>query len=207
MTSFETLAKLADGQIEPAWEIALLFPEQGDWTEADYLKLTNTSHRLVEFTDGRVEVLPMPSRKHQKILAFLYEALLHFIRDRALGTLLFAPLRVRLRSGKFREPDLVFVLAEHAHLEGEAFFEGADLVVEVVSPDDPDRDLIDKRADYAEADIPEYWIVNPLDETITVLRLAGPDYVPHGIFHRGEIASSVLLSGLEVAVDATFDLA
>src|SRR5207247_6762550 len=36
---------------------------------------------------------------------------------------------------------------------------------EIVSPDDPERDLRVKRADYAEAGIPEHWIVNPADET------------------------------------------
>jgi Uma2 family endonuclease len=44
-----------------------------------------------------------------------------------------------------------------------AFWLGADLVVEIVSPDDVERDIVIKRADYAEAGIPEYWIVNPLD--------------------------------------------
>ena len=38
---------------------------------------------------------------------------------------------------------------------------GADLVIEVVSPDDPDLDLVVKRQEYAQAGIPEYWIVDP----------------------------------------------
>ena len=113
---------------------------------------------------------------------------------------------MRLWSGRYREPDLVFVLAEHAHLEGEAYFSGADLVVEVVSPDDPDRDLVDKRADYAEIGIAEYWIVNPLDETVTVLRLDGKQYTEHGVFQRGASATSLLLADVEVAVDAVFDV-
>ena len=62
------------------------------------------------------------------------------------------------------------------------FWLGADVVVEVVSPDDPGRDLVVKRADYAEAAIPEYWIVDPRVETVTVLTLAGGAYVEHGVF-------------------------
>jgi Uma2 family endonuclease len=206
MTSLETLAKLAGEHSQPAWEVALLFPEQGGWTEGAYLRLTNQTNRLVELVDGRVEVLPMPSRRHQKIIAFLYRLFYAFVEARNLGTLLFAPLRVRLWSGRYREPDLVFVLTEHADLEGEAYFSGADLVVEVVSPDDPDRDLVDKRADYAEVGIPEYWIVNPLDETITVLRLHDRQYVEHGVFERGSVATSVLLVGMEVDVDVVFEV-
>ena len=64
------------------------------------------------------------------------------------------------------------------------FWTGADLVVEVVSPDDPSRDFVQKRGDYAEAGIPEYWIVEPGTETITVLTLAGGTYVERGVFDR-----------------------
>src|SRR5258707_732732 len=65
------------------------------------------------------------------------------------------------------------------------FWLGADLTLEVVSEDKPARDLIDKRHDYAEGGVPEYWIVNPQDETITVLKLDGSVYVEHGVFRRG----------------------
>src|SRR4051794_11914787 len=47
MTSLEALAKLAGEQSHPAWEVALLYPEQGSWTEGAYLRLTNQTNRLV----------------------------------------------------------------------------------------------------------------------------------------------------------------
>lgn len=87
----------------------------------------------------------------------------------------------------------------------EAFWLGADLVVEIVSPDDPERDMVEKVADYAEAGIPEYWIVNLLDATITVLRLDGAQFLTYGVFGRGEQARSALLAGFEVLVDAALD--
>ncbi len=59
-----------------------------------------------------------------------------------------------------------------------------------------------KSADYAEAGIPEYWIVDPAAETITVLTLAGHAYEEHGRFPRGATATSVLLDGFAVSVDA-----
>jgi Uma2 family endonuclease len=86
-----------------------------------------------------------------------------------------------------------------------AFWLGADLVVEIVSPDNVERDTVIKRADYAEAGIPEYWIVNPEEETITVLKLEGGAYMVHGVFGRGETASSGLLTGFIMGVDAVFD--
>ena len=78
-------------------------------------------------------------------------------------------------------------------------------MVEVVSPDDPGRDLSEKRADYAEGGIPEYWIVDPRDETITVLALEGDAYVTHGVFARGGVAKSVRLDGFETDVSEVFD--
>ena len=45
------------------------------------------------------------------------------------------------------------------------------LVVEVIGEDDPERDLVTKRLEYAQAGIPEYWIVDPRTDTIDVLRL------------------------------------
>lgn len=52
-----------------------------------------------------------------------------------------------------------------------SYWRGSDLVIEVVSEDSPERDTIVKRADYAEGRIPEYWIVNSGDETVTMLSL------------------------------------
>lgn len=85
------------------------------------------------------------------------------------------------------------------------FWLGTDLVAEIVSPDRPERDLVDKRADYAEAGIPEYWIVDPRHDTVTVLTLAAGAYVEHAVYSRGDTATSPLLDGLAVDVASTFD--
>jgi Uma2 family endonuclease len=183
-----------------------LLPLQGLWTEAQYLKLTDQTNHFVEFTDGYIEVLPMPTRNHQVILAFLYEIFLLFIRPRG-GKVLFAPLRLQIGPSRFREPDLLLLLNVNDPRNQDAFWLGADLVVEVVSPDNPERDLIEKRRDYAEAGIPEYWIIDPQTDTITVLRLEADAYTEHGVFARGSVATSALLNDFEVAVDAVFDVA
>ena len=187
------------------WEIAQLFPAQGHWTEEEYLAL-DTNH-LIEFSHGRMEVLPLPTFSHQRLVAFLYRLLLGFVEDRGLGVVMFAPLRIQLGQGKFREPDIVFMAAEHADRLGEQFWRGADLVMEIVSPHDPERDKVTKRREYARAGIPEYWIVDPTDSSITVLTLRGQEYALHGAFVAGESASSVLLEGFKVDVSEVFSQA
>jgi Uma2 family endonuclease len=177
-----------------------LLPAQGTWTEEDYLDL-DTNH-LLEFTDGFVEVLPMPTTSHQRVVQRLSSPLMAFVAARNLGTALFAPLPIRLRDNKFCEPDVFFVSSERAHLMGERFWTGADLVMEVVS-DDPgshERDHVKKRADYAAAGIPEYWIVDPQQGRITVLKLAGKTYAVHGEYDAGAAAESALLPGFRVEV-------
>jgi len=186
---------------EPTWAIAYLFPYQGRWSEADYLAL-DTNH-LVEFTDGYVEVLPMPTISHQRIVFFLQQLLSAFVTEYGLGEALAAPLRVRLRTGKYREPDVIFLSTERA-AQTEKYPDGADLVMEVVSPDDPERDYIQKRAEYAEAGIPEYWIVDPQEQRITVLRLVDAEYAVHGEFTSGTQATSVLLDGFAADVADVF---
>src|SRR5207249_1563437 len=127
---------------------------QGLWTQEQYLRLTDGSRRLLEFTDGFIEVLPMPTYKHQVISRFLFLTLFSFMQQLG-GTAVFAPLRLRIREGKFREPDLLLARdASDPRLQN-AYWLGADLVVEIVSSDDPERDSRLKRADYAEAGIPE----------------------------------------------------
>lgn len=177
---------------------------QGMWTEAQYLRLTNQTNRLIEFTDGYLEVLPMPTRRHQTILLFFYELLVALIRPHG-GIVLVAPLRLQVAPNRFREPDLLLLLDKQDPRNQDACWFGADLVVEVVSPDNPERDVIDKRREYATAGIREYWIVNPLTDTITVLMLDGTTYAEHGVFGRGTTATSVLLVDFAMNVDAVFD--
>jgi Uma2 family endonuclease len=185
---------------EPAWEVAYLFPAQGYWSEEEYLELQG--NYLVEFSNGFLEVLPMPTTSHQLLVFYISGLVLAFTSRRDLGTVLTAPLRVRLWPGKIREPDVVFMLKAHADRIGEEFWQGADLVMEVLSgsASDQRRDLVIKRREYARARIPEYWIIDPRDEQLTVLRLAGTRYVVHGVFGKGKVASSRLLKGFTVDV-------
>jgi Uma2 family endonuclease len=179
---------------------------QGTWTVEQYVRLTDHAGRLIEFTDGELELLPMPTDKHQVIIAFLYRLLFPYM-DRAGGVILFAALRLQIREGKFREPDLMLLLDANDPRRQNAYWLGADMVIEIVSADDPQRDTIVKRADYAEGRIPEYWIVNPTDETVTVLSLAddGAEYAGERVFRRGEVATSTLLPDFSVQVSAIFD--
>ena len=85
-----------------------ILPPQGEWSEEEYLVLTEHANGLIEFTDGLLDILPMPTDKHQSVVKFLVFAF-QFVEARG-GIVQFAPLRLRIRPGKFREPDLLLLL-------------------------------------------------------------------------------------------------
>lgn len=189
---------------EPAWDVALLFPPQGEWSESEYLTLAGQTNRLMELVDGRLEVLPIPTLSHQRMVMFLCNPLNAFAQPRDLGEAIQAGYPVRLRERTFREPDVVFVKKENANRMDEQYAGAFDLAMEIVSEGGRKRDLKDKRLDYAKAGVTEYWIVDPREQTITVLKLADGEYVEHGVFSEGETAHSAMLEGFEVGVAATF---
>lgn len=185
--------------------MALNYPRQGDWTEEEYLNLD--TNRLVEFTDGVLEFLPMPGPAHFRISRFLTDALRSFVEPQELGEVFWAPYSVRVSESSFREPDIGFLATGRVPADDTPPV-GADLVMEIVSPDPKDkwRDYENKRTDYARARIPEYWIVDPDTETITVLAL--PDgataYTELGVFTGGQQAHSALLPGFTIDAAACF---
>lgn len=181
-----------------------MLPAQGQWNEEEYLWLTDRTARPLEFTDGAIEVLPMPTDQHQVILFLLAQRFAGAIQPRG-GVVLFSPLRLQLRPGKFREPDILILRDARDPRRRNRYWLGADCVVEIVSADKPERDLVEKRREYAEARIPEYWIVNPLNETIGVLVLRDSTYVEHGLFARGMRATSALFPNVSVEVDEVFN--
>jgi Uma2 family endonuclease len=187
---------------EPTWEIARLFPRQGCWTEQEFFSLPD--NHFIEFSKGFLTFLPMPTIFHQLILQYLYEELKSFVKATRSGIVVVSGYKVRGGPDQYREPDILFI--KTAHLSGieKQYCKKVDLVIEVVSEDNREHDLVTKRDEYARAGIPEYWIVDPEEETITVLALKRREktYVEHGVFRKGERAASKVLPGFRVDVTA-----
>ncbi len=80
------------------WEIARFFPEQGNWTEEDYFELEDRfcGGIRVEFDDGRLEFLPLPTQSHQRVILYLLGLLQAFTAVHAPGEILFSGMRIRL---------------------------------------------------------------------------------------------------------------
>lgn len=173
------------------------------WTVQAYFELDG--NYLVEYRRGRLEILPVPTTTHQRVAQRINFALLAFVeRGGDAGEVLFAGTRVKVGEDVFREPDVLFIPAEWSHLVHEQFVERAGLAVEVLSESNREHDLETKRVEYADAGIPEYWLVDPEHHRVTVLKLQAGRYVDLGSFGPGEHATSAFLPGFSIDVASLF---
>jgi Uma2 family endonuclease len=122
---------------------------------------------FAEWVDGEIVEMSPASDEHQFILGFLYRLLMHLVDEGLPGAVYLAPFPMRLTSHRTgREPDLLFVRAQSLSRAKRTYIDGpADLVVEIVSPESADRDHRVKLAEYEAAGVPEYWIIDPLQQS------------------------------------------
>ena len=175
-------------------------------TLAEYLDLEGLDDGVWELVDGVLEKMPAPSLEHQRLIGVLYRLIDSYLAA-AFPPVGIALLGVGVALSQFRVavPDLVYVRAERGYILGGNLVEGIpDLVVEALSQDRA-RDLVMKRGWYAEAGIPEYWILDPVNDTITVLELAGGRYVERAVLGRNDILTTAAIPGFALPLAQLFD--
>ena len=126
----------------------------------DFLKWEHNG--IAEWVNGEVTVMAVKN-EHQRIVDFLIQVMGIFARLLKLGIIRSAPYAMRIAAGgSAREPDLMFVSAEHQARVTSDFLDGpADLVVEVVSDESVARDYDEKFSEYQNGGVREYWIIDP----------------------------------------------
>ena len=174
------------------------------FTYEDYR--TTPDDQRYELLDGDLIMVPAPNVKHQRVQGNLYYHLRLFITEHELGELLLAPCDVVLSDGDVVQPDLLFVSRERAHLlsGGEDVRGAPDLVIEILSPSTADKDRGTKRELYGAHGVAEYWLVDPMAETVSIYRRRAGRLTATRTFNREETLRSPLLSGLELHLDDIF---
>ena len=172
----------------------------------------------VEWVDGFTHYKPVVSNRHQDICSFLYRVLERHCEAGAI------PAKVRFNGQdllvprpdgeivRLRRPDVCAMLDRDDPRIVADGWRGCDLCAEVISPDDPRRDTVQKLAEYAAAGVREYWLVDPrprtarrpAGRTVSVLTLADGEYAGDPV-SDGETAESLLLPGLRFDVTACLD--
>jgi Uma2 family endonuclease len=185
-------------------ELAYELLSEPAWSDEAYLVFSEAFNRPMELSDGHLIILPMPSLTHQRILKrFVYLAQ-SWLAANKRGEILFAAHPIRLWPGKYREPDAMIWLSGNKNRMGERESGPPDLALEIVSPNNEPHDLETKFQEYAQAGIPECWIVQPETRSVLVYTLEGQSYKLLAQLTSGQQASSRILPGFEVAVDDLF---
>ena len=149
-------------------------------TFADYLTYFDGSDTKYELVDGELVAMSLATGKHGGITKFLERDLDGEIERTGLPWIaLQGIVGVRCPRGigldTVRIPDVVVMQRNdwQALQEREAVIDfdlsAPLLVIEVISPSTKNIDYRAKRTEYAARDIPEYWIIDPLEAKVSVL--------------------------------------
>lgn len=151
----------------------LAIPPSGMWTLDDLLRLPDEGNRY-EIVDGSLLVSPPPAVLH----AFAVASSVRLLQDFAPREFIVLPAGPGVQmSRSLYIPDAVVIDATVDASERVIAVSNVRLAVEVLSPTNRATDLVTKRAEYAAAGIPSYWVVDPEVPSLTVLQLEGSAYV------------------------------
>ena len=176
------------------------------------VKLTYEDYRAApgderyELLDGDLIMVAAPNLKHQRVQFHIGRELGNFIVEHDLGEFFFAPCDVVLSDTNVVQPDLLFVSREREHLlSGGDNVQGApDLVIEILSPATADRDQGYKRELYGRYGVTEYWLVDPIAETVSIHCQRNGALTIARTFSREQTLRSPLLAGLELHLNDIF---
>lgn len=159
----------------------------------------------VEFINGEIIVHSPVKKEHTDATGYLYHLLDIYVRIHQLGYVGYEKVMTALTRNDY-EPDVVFFKQEKAaHFKkGHWKYPAPDLVVEVLSEGTEHRDRGIKFQDYAAHKVEEYWIIDPIEETIEQYFLEGEEYKLHLKLEEGMIRSKAV-AGFVIPVRAVFD--
>jgi Uma2 family endonuclease len=152
----------------------LLRSPDASWTYEMWERLPNDGNRY-EIIDGVLYMSTSPSFWHQGSILLLVEHVGLPLKQRGIAVMSAAPVGVIIPGADPVQPDFLLIRSERRNIIAEdGRIRGVpDLIAEVLSPSHPELDLVIKRAAYARAGVPEYWILRP--ETRDVLVYSEPD--------------------------------
>jgi len=168
--------------------------------EAYYQLPEYQDNTLIQLIDGEVVIGMAPNVKHQRIVSKIMY-LLMTIAGHKHGEAFVSPIEVYLDEHNIYEPDVVYLTPESNCIITDKNLRGApDLVVEVLSPSTAKHDRSTKFQAYQQHGVTEYWIVDPVHETLEVWQLEGKRFNFLSALSSGDTFTSLPL-GEDVAVN------
>ena len=182
------------------------------YSYADYL-LWRFKERVELFRGKIFEMSPTPNRKHQEVAGNINRYFDLYFQNKNCKKY-FAPFDVRLINfTKSTEDNTVFtvvqpdlcVICDQSKLDKRGCIGSPDLVVEILSPGNSKNELGIKFNLYEENGVLEYWIVNPLEESVLIYSLVNDKYVAAKPLIDGEKIKSPLFPELDFEIAKIFE--
>ena len=178
------------------------------------------AHYLTWLFDDRVELIkgkifkmsPGPSRFHQGVSGNIFYSLSHYLRNKSCKVY-NAPFDVRFPKESKADKDIytvlqpdICVICDKTKLDDRGCIGAPDIVVEILSPGNNKKELLNKYNVYEEFGVKEYWIVSPADKTFLKYTLSDSGkYQPSKLFTLSEKVYSAVLPGFELNLDEVFE--
>jgi Uma2 family endonuclease len=161
--------------------------------------------RRYELYDGEVIMVPAPVPRHQLVVIRITGLLLDYAETSG-GLALASPIDIAFSDHDVVQPDLVFFRRERRALidMSQVIRVPPDLAVEALSRSTEARDRGRKMHLFARFGVPEYWIVDPVRNTLEIYGLEARDYALRATFGEHGRAQSPTLPGLTVDADRLF---
>jgi Uma2 family endonuclease len=165
------------------------------------------SLRRTELVWGRVREPAAPRYGHQSVVTRITALLDQHVRQARAGRVCVSPIDVVLDAGRALvvQPDVVFVSHRRASIIREQIWGAPDLVVEVLSPGTRRRDRTSKLRWYRRYQVGEYWMVDPVAQTITVVTLPEKGRSRRRAVRGTGVLRSTVLPTLDAPASAFFD--
>ncbi len=167
----------------------------GPYTVDDFFAIVQDGEKG-DLIDGVIYMASPESPRTNKIAGFIYRLIWGYITERGISAeCYFSRVAFVLDDSHAPEPDVAYLCPERAHLEASGRVKGApDVAVEIVSHDSIDRDYELKRAMYEAAGVPEYWLIDPLENRCDFLMLRDGKY-QHAELENGTQFHSRVIPG------------
>ncbi len=143
----------------------------------DYIASPQSEHKS-DLIEG-VFVMASPATvEHEDLMMFVGTLMRTCANSRRLGLVLGSNAAYRLNDANVYQPDVSFLSSDRLHLAGEVYVDGApDLAVEIISPSSRQYDTVEKLVNYGRFGVQEYWLVDPVERSVTLYGNVGGQLV------------------------------
>jgi Uma2 family endonuclease len=173
-------------------------------TYDDYRTLPDDGNQY-QIIEGELNMSPSPNSLHQVILGKLFTLTNDYVEKNNLGTMILAPLDVVLSMTDVVQPDLMYISSGREDIIAENnIVEAPDLVVEILSPATKTMDRTNKKSLYQRYGAKEYWIVDPLAQTIEQFILQEEKFELNDSLNSSEVLTSSAIEGFTLPVGKVF---